>query len=162
MLELTVQFARDACRLWLASARTRQAKRRSCIPSPRMLVQTPASPSIPTTTSRHKRDSIAISWCWPIASICRSCCTTSPGRTGITMTAQTVARLASHRNIVAIKEATGSLDHASEIMSLCDLTVLSGDDSLTLPLMSIGAGGHQRRIESAPRGDQGVDSRLPQ
>lgn len=64
-----------------------------------------------------------------------------PGRTGITMTAPTVARLNAHKNIVAIKEATGSLDLASEIMSLCDITVLSGDDSLTLPLMSIGAKG---------------------
>ena len=64
-----------------------------------------------------------------------------PGRTGITMTPQTVARLNAHPNIVAIKEATGSLDMASEIMSLCDITVLSGDDSLTLPLMSIGAKG---------------------
>lgn len=64
-----------------------------------------------------------------------------PGRTGITMSPQTVARLAAHPNIVAIKEATGSLDLASEIMCLCELTVLSGDDSLTLPLMSIGAKG---------------------
>ncbi len=64
-----------------------------------------------------------------------------PGRTGITMTAQTVARLNAHKNIVAIKEATGSLDMASEILSLCDITVMSGDDSLTLPLMSIGATG---------------------
>src|SRR5215204_1908304 len=64
-----------------------------------------------------------------------------PGRTGITMTPQTVARLNEHPNIVAIKEATGSLDMASEIMSLCDITVVSGDDSLTLPLMSIGARG---------------------
>src|SRR5688572_16665396 len=64
-----------------------------------------------------------------------------PGRTGITMTPQTVARLNEHPNIVAIKEATGSLDMASEIMSLCDITVISGDDSLTLPLMSIGGKG---------------------
>jgi 4-hydroxy-tetrahydrodipicolinate synthase len=64
-----------------------------------------------------------------------------PGRTGVTMSAQTVARLNKHPNIVAIKEATGSLDLASEIMSLCNITVLSGDDSLTLPLMSIGAKG---------------------
>jgi 4-hydroxy-tetrahydrodipicolinate synthase len=64
-----------------------------------------------------------------------------PGRTGVTMSAQTVARLAKHPNIVAIKEATGSLDMASEIMSECDLPILSGDDSLTLPLMSIGAVG---------------------
>lgn len=64
-----------------------------------------------------------------------------PGRTGITMSAQTVARLAKHPNIVAIKEATGSLDMASEIRSLCDIAILSGDDSLTLPLMSLGAAG---------------------
>lgn len=64
-----------------------------------------------------------------------------PGRTGVTMSAQTVARLNEHKNIVAIKEATGSLDLASEIMSLCDIVVLSGDDSLTVPLMSIGARG---------------------
>ncbi len=66
-----------------------------------------------------------------------------PGRTGITMTAQTVARLhkQARERIVAIKEATGLLDMASEIMSLSDITVLSGDDSLTLPLMSLGAKG---------------------
>jgi 4-hydroxy-tetrahydrodipicolinate synthase len=64
-----------------------------------------------------------------------------PGRTGITMSAATVARLAAHPNIVAIKESTGSLDLATEIMSLCDITVLSGDDGLTLPLISIGAKG---------------------
>jgi 4-hydroxy-tetrahydrodipicolinate synthase len=64
-----------------------------------------------------------------------------PGRTGITMSPATVARLSKHPNIVAIKEATGALDIASEIMSLCELPILSGDDSLTLPLMSIGAKG---------------------
>jgi len=64
-----------------------------------------------------------------------------PGRTGVTMAAATVARLAKHPNIIAIKEATGSLDMASEIMSECDLPIFSGDDSLTLPLMSIGARG---------------------
>lgn len=64
-----------------------------------------------------------------------------PGRTGITMAAATVARLAKHPNIIAIKEATGSLDMTSEIRSLCDITIISGDDSLTLPLMSIGAAG---------------------
>ncbi len=64
-----------------------------------------------------------------------------PGRTGITMAPSTVAKLAKHKNIVAIKEATGSLDMASEIASLCDITILSGDDSLTLPLMSVGGKG---------------------
>src|SRR5947207_258255 len=46
-----------------------------------------------------------------------------PGRTGVTMTPATVARLANHPNIVAIKEATGSLDIASEIRSLCDIPI---------------------------------------
>ncbi|MGF1633734.1 MAG: 4-hydroxy-tetrahydrodipicolinate synthase [Phycisphaerae bacterium] len=64
-----------------------------------------------------------------------------PGRTGITMTAETVARLHKDHNIAAIKEATGSMDLASQIMGLCDITVLSGDDSLTLPLMALGAAG---------------------
>jgi 4-hydroxy-tetrahydrodipicolinate synthase len=64
-----------------------------------------------------------------------------PGRTGVTMSAQTVAKLAQHPNIVAIKEATGSLDMTSEIASLCHLPILSGDDSLTLPIMSIGGRG---------------------
>lgn len=64
-----------------------------------------------------------------------------PGRTGITMLPPTVARLAEHSNIVGMKEATGNVDMASEIMALCDITVVSGDDSLTLPLMSIGATG---------------------
>ena len=64
-----------------------------------------------------------------------------PGRTGVTMSPQTVARLSEHPNLIGIKEATGSIDMASEILSLCDITIISGDDSLTLPLMSIGARG---------------------
>lgn len=66
-----------------------------------------------------------------------------PGRTGITMTAATVARLrtASPKHFVAIKEACGSLDMVSEIMAACDIPVVSGDDSLTLPMMSIGGRG---------------------
>lgn len=64
-----------------------------------------------------------------------------PGRTGITMSPATVARLHKHDNIIAIKEATGSLDMASEIASVCDIPMLSGDDSLTLPLIAVGAKG---------------------
>ena len=66
-----------------------------------------------------------------------------PSRTGVTMTPQTVARLraANPSVFVAIQEATGSIDLASEIMSLCDITVLSGDDTLALAHMSIGAKG---------------------
>jgi len=64
-----------------------------------------------------------------------------PSRTGISMLPDTVARLSKIDNIVAIKEASGSLDQVSQILSLCDITVLSGDDSLTLPMMSVGAKG---------------------
>jgi 4-hydroxy-tetrahydrodipicolinate synthase len=64
-----------------------------------------------------------------------------PGRCGAGMTPETIARLAEVENIVAVKEATGSLDQASEIASRCDITIISGDDSLTLPLASIGGKG---------------------
>lgn len=64
-----------------------------------------------------------------------------PSRCGAGMTPETIARLAEIENIVAIKEATGSMDQASEIASRCDITIISGDDSLTLPLASIGGKG---------------------
>ncbi len=64
-----------------------------------------------------------------------------PGRTGISITPETVARLAKIPTIIAIKEASGSVDQASNILALCDLAVVSGDDSLTLPLLSVGAKG---------------------
>jgi len=64
-----------------------------------------------------------------------------PGRCGAGLTPETVARLAELENIVAIKEATGSLDQASAIAGLCDIIIISGDDSLTLPLASIGGKG---------------------
>jgi 4-hydroxy-tetrahydrodipicolinate synthase len=64
-----------------------------------------------------------------------------PGRTGSNILPETIARLAELPPIVGIKEATGSMDQASHIASLCNLTILSGDDSMTLPLMSIGGRG---------------------
>ncbi|MHC4387153.1 MAG: dihydrodipicolinate synthase family protein, partial [Planctomycetota bacterium] len=64
-----------------------------------------------------------------------------PGRCGAGMTADTVIRLAEVENIVAIKDATGKLDHVSEIATCCDLTILSGDDSMTLPIASVGGKG---------------------
>lgn len=65
-----------------------------------------------------------------------------PGRCGTGMTPETVARLRKDcPNITAIKEATGSLDQASEITTLCDIVILSGDDSLTLPLAAVGGRG---------------------
>lgn len=65
-----------------------------------------------------------------------------PGRTGSEIAAETIARLAeSYPTVVAVKEATGKLDMASQVAALTDLTILSGDDSLTLPIMSIGGKG---------------------
>lgn len=64
-----------------------------------------------------------------------------PGRTGVPIAEATVARLAANPLVVAIKEAAGSVDRVSAIRDMCDLTVLSGDDSLTLPMMAVGASG---------------------
>ncbi|MCA9100024.1 MAG: 4-hydroxy-tetrahydrodipicolinate synthase [Pirellulales bacterium] len=64
-----------------------------------------------------------------------------PGRTGKNIEPETIARLAELPTITMVKEATGSLDQASQIAALTDLTILSGDDSLTLPLMAIGGRG---------------------
>jgi len=64
-----------------------------------------------------------------------------PGRTGKNIEPDTIARMAELPNITMVKEATGSLDQASQILATTDLTLLSGDDSLTLPLLSIGARG---------------------
>ena len=64
-----------------------------------------------------------------------------PGRTGKNIEPETIIRLAEIPNITMVKEATGSLDQASQIVAETDLTLLSGDDSLTLPLMSIGGRG---------------------
>jgi 4-hydroxy-tetrahydrodipicolinate synthase len=64
-----------------------------------------------------------------------------PGRTAKNMEPETIARIAELPNVVAIKESTGSMDQASQILALTDLTVLSGDDSLTLPLLAIGGHG---------------------
>ena len=64
-----------------------------------------------------------------------------PSRTGTNIEPQTVAELSRISNIASIKEAAGSLDQVSQIRSLCNINVLSGDDSLTLPMMAVGAAG---------------------
>jgi 4-hydroxy-tetrahydrodipicolinate synthase len=64
-----------------------------------------------------------------------------PGRSAREIAVETVARLAPHPNVVAIKEAGGSVDRVSAIRQACDLAVLSGDDALTLPMMAVGAVG---------------------
>lgn len=66
-----------------------------------------------------------------------------PGRTGVNMSPELIARLAKIENIVGIKEASGSLKQMNDVIDLCgpDFDVLSGDDGFTLPLMSIGGKG---------------------
>ena len=64
-----------------------------------------------------------------------------PSRTGVSIAPETVARLAKLPNIIGIKEASGSLEQASRIVAACNLALISGEDSLTLPLLSIGATG---------------------
>ncbi len=67
-----------------------------------------------------------------------------PGRTGVNIAPQTIARMARDMpTIIAVKESSGALDQVSEILTLTkpDFTVLSGDDSLTLPMLSVGARG---------------------
>ena len=66
-----------------------------------------------------------------------------PGRTGVNMLPETVAQLADHPNILVMKEATGNLEQMTQDIILCGdkLSFLSGDDTLTLPLMAVGGRG---------------------
>ncbi len=65
-----------------------------------------------------------------------------PGRTGIKMSADTIARIYNEiENVVCIKEACGSVDQVTEILQRCDIEVLSGDDMLTLPMAAVGGKG---------------------
>jgi len=66
-----------------------------------------------------------------------------PGRTGVNMLPPTIARLSAIQSIVGVKEGSGSVQQASDVVQLCGdrLTVLAGDDSLTLPMMAVGGKG---------------------
>jgi 4-hydroxy-tetrahydrodipicolinate synthase len=64
-----------------------------------------------------------------------------PGRTGVNMLPQTIAELGLLDNIVAVKEAGGNLDQVSALRTMSDITILSGDDTLTLPMLAVGARG---------------------
>ena len=66
-----------------------------------------------------------------------------PGRCGVNMEPETIARLAKMKNIAGLKESTGSLEQATRVASLVgeDFDILSGDDNLTLPIMAIGGKG---------------------
>ncbi len=66
-----------------------------------------------------------------------------PGRTGVNITPMTFSRIAQIKNVVAVKEASGSLLQVGEILHRCGdrLALLSGDDPLTLPMLALGAKG---------------------
>lgn len=66
-----------------------------------------------------------------------------PGRTGVNLTPETLARLAKIKNIVGVKEASGLIKQMSDVARICgkDFTLLSGDDGFTLPLMAVGGHG---------------------
>jgi 4-hydroxy-tetrahydrodipicolinate synthase len=64
-----------------------------------------------------------------------------PGRTGTKISPETIAELSKTANIVSVKEACGDIDQVSAILSQCDINVMSGDDSLTLAMMAVGAKG---------------------
>ncbi|MFQ5587765.1 MAG: 4-hydroxy-tetrahydrodipicolinate synthase [Nitrospiria bacterium] len=66
-----------------------------------------------------------------------------PGRTGVNMLPETVLRLMPFENIVGMKEGSGSIQQVAELIHLCGerLTVISGDDAITLPMMALGAKG---------------------
>lgn len=64
-----------------------------------------------------------------------------PGRSSCEIAVPTIAELARHPRVVSVKEAGGSVDRVSRIKAACDIEVLSGDDGLTLPMMSVGACG---------------------
>ena len=64
-----------------------------------------------------------------------------PGRSALEIDIKTIAQLAQHPNIIAVKEAGGSVDRVSHIRRACAIDILSGDDALTLPMMIVGAVG---------------------
>lgn len=64
-----------------------------------------------------------------------------PGRTATKIEPDTIAALSKVPNIVSVKEACGSVDQVTQIIARCDINVMSGDDSLTLPMMAVGAKG---------------------
>jgi len=65
-----------------------------------------------------------------------------PGRCSVALTAETIIRMYEDiEQVIAVKEATGKLDLASAVAAACDIVILSGDDSLTLPICSVGGSG---------------------
>ena len=79
-----------------------------------------------------------------------------PGRSVVNIAPETIARLSKIPNIIAVKEASGSMDQASHIRLLCDIDILSGDDSLTLPLLALGGKGAISVLSNILPGDVSV------
>jgi 4-hydroxy-tetrahydrodipicolinate synthase len=69
------------------------------------------------------------------------CLYSVPGRTNLAIAPETVATLNRHANIVALKEAGGSVDRVTRVREECDITIVSGDDGITFPMMAVGATG---------------------
>jgi len=69
------------------------------------------------------------------------CLYSVPSRTALAIAPETVATLNRHANIVALKEAGGSVDRVTRVRGECDITIVSGDDAITLPMMAMGAVG---------------------
>ena len=64
-----------------------------------------------------------------------------PGRTGVSMAPETTARLSRIRNIIALKDASGNVEQVTMVRTLCDIQILSGEDSLTFPILCLGGVG---------------------
>ena len=64
-----------------------------------------------------------------------------PGRTGVSMNPETTARLSKIKNIVALKDASGNVEQVTMVRNLCDLQILSGEDSLTFAIITLGGVG---------------------
>jgi len=64
-----------------------------------------------------------------------------PGRCGVSIAVETIERLAKNKLMIGVKEAGGSVERVSAILDACDISVLSGDDPLTVPMMAVGAKG---------------------
>jgi 4-hydroxy-tetrahydrodipicolinate synthase len=64
-----------------------------------------------------------------------------PGRTGASIAPETTARLSKVRNIVGLKDASGDVERVTQVLALCDIAILSGEDALTYPIMCLGGRG---------------------
>jgi 4-hydroxy-tetrahydrodipicolinate synthase len=64
-----------------------------------------------------------------------------PGRTGVSMAPETTARLSKIKNVVALKDASGNVEQVTMVRNLCDIQILSGEDSLTFPILTLGGVG---------------------